>query len=50
MIAYGKNRFDLVLQPISGKAVPVHRGEVIRITQVEGETPYRRNNLEEDLS
>ena len=37
MIAYGKNRFDLVLQPISGKAVPVHRGEVIRITQVEGE-------------
>jgi uncharacterized protein YcgI (DUF1989 family) len=37
MISYGRERFDLVLQPISGKAVPVHTGEVLRIIQVEGE-------------
>jgi uncharacterized protein len=37
MISYGKERFDLVLQPISGKAVPVYAGEVLRIIQVEGE-------------
>jgi uncharacterized protein YcgI (DUF1989 family) len=37
MISYGRQRFDLVLQPISGKAVPVHAGEVLRIIQVEGE-------------
>jgi uncharacterized protein len=37
MISYGRERFDLVLQPISGKAVPVHAGEVLRIIQVEGE-------------
>jgi len=37
MISYGKERFDLVLQPISGQAVPVYAGEVLRIIQVEGE-------------
>ena len=33
---YGKPRFDLTLQPVSGKAVPVYKGEVLRIKQVEG--------------
>ena len=37
MTQYGPARLDLVLRPISGKALPVHAGEVIRITQVEGE-------------
>jgi uncharacterized protein len=37
MIAYGQERFDLVLQPISGKAVPIYAGEVLRIIQIEGE-------------
>jgi uncharacterized protein len=37
MISYGRERFNLVLQPISGKAVPVYAGEVLRIIQVEGE-------------
>lgn len=34
---YGAVRFETVLQPVSGKAVPVLRGEVLRITQEEGE-------------
>jgi len=33
---YGKARFDITLQPVSGKAVPVYKGEVLRIKQVEG--------------
>ena len=33
---YGKTRFDLILKPVSGKAVPVYKGEVLRIAQVEG--------------
>ena len=33
---YGKPRFDLTLQPVSGVAVPVYKGEVLRIAQVEG--------------
>ncbi|MBI2361268.1 MAG: urea carboxylase-associated family protein [Deltaproteobacteria bacterium] len=37
MISYGKQRFDLVLQPISGKAVAVHAGEVLRVIQLGGE-------------
>lgn len=36
MVSYGKTRFDLTLQPVSGKALPVYRGEVLRITLVEG--------------
>jgi len=34
--AYGNVRFDITLQPVSGKAVPVYKGEVLRIKQVEG--------------
>ncbi len=33
---YGNVRFDLTLQPVSGVAVPVYQGEVLRIAQVEG--------------
>jgi uncharacterized protein len=33
----GKCRYDITLHPISGKAVPLHAGEVMRIIQVEGE-------------
>jgi len=36
MVSYGKPRFELVLQPVSGKAVPVYKGEVLRITLLEG--------------
>lgn len=36
MAPHGKIRFDLVLEPVSGKAVPVYKGEVLRITLVEG--------------
>jgi uncharacterized protein len=32
----GKRRLELVLQPVSGKALPVYKGEIIRITQLEG--------------
>src|SRR5262245_6069868 len=37
MTQYGDCRYDITLQPVSGKAVPVYRGEVLRIIQVEGE-------------
>jgi hypothetical protein len=37
MSQYGKCRYDITLQPISGKAMPMYRGEVLRITQVGGE-------------
>jgi uncharacterized protein YcgI (DUF1989 family) len=37
MTQYGECRFDITLQPISGKAVPLYQGEVMRITQVGGE-------------
>lgn len=33
---YGKRRVDITLQPVTGKALPVLRGEVIAIEQVEG--------------
>jgi hypothetical protein len=33
----GKRRFEMVLRPVSGKAVEIHKGEVLRITQLEGE-------------
>jgi uncharacterized protein len=32
----GRCRYDDVIQPISGRALPLHPGEVLRITQVEG--------------
>lgn len=34
---HGRQRVDLVLRPVSGKALPVNRGEVLRLTQIEGE-------------
>jgi uncharacterized protein YcgI (DUF1989 family) len=37
MTAYGPCRYDLTLHPISGKALPVYRGEVLRSVQVGGE-------------
>ncbi len=37
MTQYGPKREDIALQPVSGKALPVYRGEVLRIIQVEGE-------------
>lgn len=35
-LMYGNVRYDRILQPVSGKAVPVYRGEVLRIAQIEG--------------
>lgn len=32
----GTQRFEAVLQPVSGKALPVYRGETLRVTQLEG--------------
>jgi uncharacterized protein YcgI (DUF1989 family) len=32
----GKRRLSIVLEPVSGKALPVYKGEVLRITQVAG--------------
>jgi uncharacterized protein len=37
MIQTGNCRLDITLQPVSGKAIPVYQGEVLRIIQVEGE-------------
>ena len=37
MTEYGPRREDLVLRPVSGKALPVFSGEVLRISQTEGE-------------
>jgi len=36
VLQYGPLKTDLVLQPVSGKALPVLRGEVLRIIQEEG--------------
>jgi uncharacterized protein YcgI (DUF1989 family) len=35
---YGEKRWEMTLEPITGKAVPVMRGEVLRIEQAEGGT------------
>jgi uncharacterized protein YcgI (DUF1989 family) len=35
---YGEPRLDITLEPVTGKAVPVYRGEVLRIEQIEGGT------------
>ena len=32
MRAYGPMRFEQVLEPVTGRAVPVFKGEVLRIT------------------
>jgi len=37
MASYGPKREDITLEPVSGKALPVYRAEVLRIIQVEGE-------------
>ena len=37
MVAPGKCRFDITVQPVSGKAIPVYAGEVLRITELGGE-------------
>ncbi len=34
MVSYGKKRVDIVLQPVSGKALPIYKGEILRIIQV----------------
>jgi uncharacterized protein YcgI (DUF1989 family) len=36
-IQLGRCRYDDIIQPVSGRALPLHKGEVLRITQVEGE-------------
>ena len=36
--AYGNIRYDKILEPVTGVAVPVYRGEVLKIMQVEGGT------------
>ncbi|MFC1995343.1 DUF1989 domain-containing protein [Chloroflexota bacterium] len=35
---YGKTRYDKVLDPVTGVAEPVYRGEILKIMQVEGGT------------
>ena len=35
---YGPKRLELTIEPVTGKALPVHRGEVLRIEQLEGGT------------
>lgn len=35
--ALGASRLDITLQPVSGMAIPVNRGEVLRLEQLEGE-------------
>jgi uncharacterized protein len=32
----GRRRFHMRIEPVSGKAIPVHKGEILRITQIEG--------------
>ncbi len=35
---YGPVREEIVIQPVTGKAIPVYAGEVLRVSQVEGGT------------
>jgi uncharacterized protein YcgI (DUF1989 family) len=35
---YGEKRLEVVLEPVTGKAVPVRRGEVVRLEQLVGGT------------
>jgi uncharacterized protein YcgI (DUF1989 family) len=44
---YGPLRDEILIKPITGKAIPVHAGEVLRIIQVEGGTcvDYNAYNL-----
>jgi uncharacterized protein len=36
MTQYGEKREDIIVQPVSGKALELYRGEVLRIIQMEG--------------
>jgi uncharacterized protein len=35
---YGPSRYELTLEPVTGKAIPVRRGEIFRIEQIDGGT------------
>jgi uncharacterized protein YcgI (DUF1989 family) len=35
---YGEQRLEVILEAVTGKAIPVYRGEVLRIEQLEGGT------------
>ena len=35
---YGPSRHELTLEPVTGKAIPVRRGEIFRIEQIDGGT------------
>ena len=37
MTEYGTKRVELILEPVTGKALPVYRGEVLRMVQVDGQ-------------
>ena len=37
MVAYGELKTDFVLEPVTAKALPVLRGEVLRLLQIDGE-------------
>ena len=55
MPQYGKLRFENILQPVTGIAVPVYKGEVLRIMQVEGGqcvdfNAYNLHDYREELS
>jgi uncharacterized protein YcgI (DUF1989 family) len=39
----GARRLDVRLEPVSGKAIPLYRGEVLRISQIEGCQPVSFN-------
>ncbi|WP_324669408.1 urea carboxylase-associated family protein [Geochorda subterranea] len=43
MVAVGECRLDIQLRPVSGVAVPLRRGEVLRIVQEEGQQPVSLN-------
>ena len=48
MIEYGNVREKLTLQPVSGKAIPMRRGEVLRIRQTLGEQCVDLNSFNMD--
>ncbi len=52
---YGEKRYDYLIQPVTGVAVPVYKGEVIRIKQTEGGVcvdlnAYNLHDYKEQLS
>jgi uncharacterized protein len=48
VVEYGKARLDFTLQPVSAKALPVYRGEVLRIRQTLGEQCVDLNSFNLD--